>query len=255
MKKRERLRPRPISELARWRTTVIYGPSGAGKSTLAATGPKPYFMDSNKGLSVLLKRSGFDHLRGNDFTSMKTLDLLLKHFRGQVKPDFSKLFETCIFDHFDDIQTHILEQLGLKGAKRDSRRDPDLLEQRDWGKMANQLRRYIRNFKSIPVHKILICSEREDSEGLLRPGLQGQLKDQLPYFADDVLYLDRKHRLWFDSTDVFYAKSRAWWLKPGGPIRRAKKGQRFLQVEWNNLHTLELLYERIVATQKRHKTA
>lgn len=249
---KKRLHPQPIHRLAEWRTTVIYGPSGAGKSTLAATAPNPYIVDSNKGLSVLLERPAFAHVRGNDFENMRTLDLVLKHFRGQIKPDFSRLFRACIFDHFDDIQTHILEQLGLKGAKRDSRRDPDLLEQRDWGKMANQLRRYIRVFKTVPVHKVLICSEREDNEGLLRPGLQGQLKDQLPYFADDVLYLDRKHRLWFDSTDTFYAKTRAWWLKPGGMIHKTKKGQRFMRVEWENTKSLGLLYERIVATQKRH---
>ena len=246
------MKPQPLAVAARWRTVVIFGPSGAGKTTLAATAPTPLFVDSNKGLAVLLYRKQFENVRAIDFQSMKTLDRILQHFRGQRKPDFKKTFSTCVFDHFDDIQAHSLEQLGIAGAARDGRRDPDLLEQRDWGKMANQLRRYIRAFKSIPVHKILICAEKEDLEGRMRPALLGQLKEQLPYFADDVLYLDQKHRLWFDSTDHAVAKTRAHWLKPGGTIKLTKKGQRYLQVPFDQADTLTQLMERIVATPKRH---
>lgn len=246
------MKPRSLVEATRWRTTVIYGPSGAGKTSLSATAPKPLVVDSNKGLAVLLHRPEFEHVQAVDFVSMKTLDRLLKHFRGQRKPHYARIFNSCIFDHFDDIQAHSLEQLGLKGAERDSRRDPDILELRDWGKMGNQLRRYIRSFKSVPVHKILICGEREDQEGLWRPALLGSLKEQLPYFADDILYLDRKHWLWFDSTDRFYAKTRAWWLKPGGAIKKTKKGQRFMEIPFTSSDTLTKLYERIVATHKSH---
>ena len=250
------MKPQHIHQLSAYRTIVIFGPSGGGKTTLAATSPKPYFVDSNDGLLVLDQRPEFEHVRGNKFRGMKTLDRVLEHFRGQRKPDWSKLFQSCVWDHMDDIQSNILEELGLKGAERDGRRDPDLLEQRDWGKMANQLRRYIRAFKQVSVHKILICGEREDYEGRMRPALQGQLKEQLPYFCDEILYLDvlknGSRRLYLDPTERFIAKSRAHWMQPGGLVRATKKGQRFVEIQFSAADTLTKLFQRIVATRKRH---
>lgn len=240
------LTPQSPSALARWYTTVIYGPSGGGKTSLAATAPRPYVVDSNKGLLVINQRKGLEHVRGNDFTGMAMLDEVLAHFRGQVKPDFRKLFETCTFDHFDDIQAHILEQLGDAAHKKDDRLDPDVPDQRAWGKMGSQLRRYIRKFKRVPVHKILICAEKEDAEGRMRPALQGQLGQQLPYFADHIFYLrvgsKGRRFLHLDPTDTFYAKTRAWWLP-----------ERKIQIDFDNPQTLTDLFALIAAGPKTGK--
>lgn len=212
------MKPERISSLTLHPTIVLFGPSGAGKTKLSASAPKPHFMDSNKGVLTLHGIKQLAHVRGNDVNSMKDLDILFKHFAGVKKPNFSKLFETSVLDHFDDIQAIIMEQLGEKGAQKDDRRDPDVLEMRDWGIMGNKLKRYLRKYKRLPITRILICGEKEGPDGRLVPSLMGQLGHSLPYFADHVMYLrvGKKGRryLHLDPTDSFYAKTRAHFLPP-----------------------------------------
>jgi hypothetical protein len=212
------MKPLRISALTLYPTIVIYGPSGVGKTKVAASAPMPHFMDSNKGVLTLDGIKELRHVRGNDVNSMEDLDMLFKHFAGTRKPNFSQLFKTTVLDHFDDIQAIIIEQLGEKGAAKDDRRDPDVLEMRDWGVMGNKLKRYLRKYKRLPVVKILICGEKEGKDGRMTPSLMGQLGSSLPYFADHVFYMKMGSKgrrfLCMDPTDAFYAKTRAHWLPP-----------------------------------------
>jgi len=206
-----------ITANTRWQTWCIYGPSGGGKTTLAATAPKPVFLDSNQGLLSIAGRPGFEHVRAIDVHGMRDLERGYAACAGQSKANWKSKFDTIVFDHFDDIQDLVMNELGEAAAGRDDRRDPDAMEQREWGIMGNRLRRYLRKFKQIPMHKILICGEKEDREtGRMGPALVGALRSQLPYFCDQTLYLRigaKGHRyLHLDPSDSFYAKTRAWWL-------------------------------------------
>ena len=122
-----------------------------------------------------------------------------------------------VFDHFDDIQALVLDDLTTTAAENDSRRSPDEPTQKDWGVMGNRLRRYIRKFKSLPMHKILIFATKEDKvTGKLIPNLSGQLSSQLPYFCDVIAYMKivkgGKRMMYLDGTDTYLAKCRAWWV-------------------------------------------
>jgi len=109
--------------------------------------------------------------------------------------------------------------------------------------MASRLKRYIRKFKNVPMHKILICSEMEDQEtGKMRPFLQGSLGRQLPYFCDNIAYLrigkNGRRFLHLNTSSEFEAKTRAWWLPP-----EARK----IEIDFDNTKQLSELFALIAA--------
>jgi hypothetical protein len=208
------VKARPVTPESRYQTWCLFGPSGGGKTTAAATGPKPIFLDSNKGLLSIAGRPGFEHVRSVDVHGFKDLE---EAYQQCAEENWAKRYSTIVFDHFDDIQDLVLNELGEKGADRDDRRDPDETQQREWGIMGSRLRRLLRKFKKLPMHKVLICGEREDREtGVMMPSLVGALRSQLPYFCDQTLYLrigkKNVRYLHLDPGEGFYAKTRAWWI-------------------------------------------
>lgn len=226
-----------------YQTIVLHGDSGVGKTTLAATAPKPAFLDSNQGLISIAERAGLGHVHSEDVFKMQDLDRVYDNFTGTGKRDWSKRYDTIVFDHFDDIQAIVLDELAEAALAKDGSREADQIEQREYGIMYNKLARYLRKFKRVPVHKILICSSKEDfNTGQVRPNLVGQMKDRLPYFADHTFYLRMGKKgvryLHLDSTDGFYAKTRAWWLPPE---------MRKIKIDFNDTSQLTTLLNTIAA--------
>lgn len=109
--------------------------------------------------------------------------------------------------------------------------------------MGNKLRRYVRKFKRIPMHKILICGVKEDFEsGQMKPSLIGAMGTNLPYLVDHTMFLRVNSKgvryIHLDPTDEFYAKTRAYWLKPE---------ERKIKVDFNDPRALTKLFDRIAA--------
>jgi hypothetical protein len=196
-------------------TWAIYADSGVGKSTLSATSPNPFFLDSNQGLLSILHRPGFEHVRRKAIHDFEGLESAYRNFRGTGGKNWTKT-GTIIFDHFDDIQGQVLDELTEVAASKDPRRSKDETQQREWGIMLNRLRRLLRKYKALPMHKILIISAGEDKiTGRKQPAIQGALGRQLPYFCDMIGYLrvrKGKRILSFDElSDDYLAKCRPWW--------------------------------------------
>lgn len=211
--KKNRRRKSTRGEKWPWQIWAIFAGSGVGKTTLAATAPKPFFLDSNQGLMSVEGRVPFGR---TTIRRWKDLDRAYNNFTGTGKKDWSG-YQTVVFDHFDDIQGLVLDDLAEQAAERDERRNPDEYAQREWGIMGNRLRRYLRKFKRLPMHKILIFAAMEDRiTGQARPHLAGSLKDDLPYFCDHIAYMrvgkGGRRYIHLDQTDRFWAKTRAWWL-------------------------------------------
>lgn len=213
VKKRTNTKPR----LSLYYTWGIYADSGIGKTTLSATAPKPMFLDSNQGLLAVENRPGFEHVRSTVIRRWRDLERSYDNFTGTGKRDWTK-FQTVVFDHFDDIQGLVLDDLTEQAAQRDTRRMIDETQQREWGIMLNRLRRLIRKYKALPMHKILILSMEEDKvTGRLGPSLSGKLRVQLPYFCDMIGYLHISKRgqriLSFSTNERYVAKCRPWWIE------------------------------------------
>jgi len=199
-------------------TIGIFGMSGAGKTSLAATGPRPLFADSNEGTMSLDHTPELAHVKRVRVKSMADLDAIYDNMTGTGAKDWSKKFDSVVLDHFDDIQSIILDKLAERASE--TREEPDQIEQREYGIMANKLRRYLRKMKAIPTVKVLIMGERlNEHEGWMYPSLIGQMRDQLPYFLDHCIYLrvnDKGVRYLHlqQKAGEFYAKTRAKWFTP-----------------------------------------
>ncbi len=214
------MRAEPVSAKRLFQTWAVIGPSGAGKSSLCATVAKPLFADSNQGLLSIADVPGLEHIRAVQVTSMQDLDTIYERMSGQAtgKNDWSKKYNAVIFDHFEDIQAIILDELVEKAMAKDDRRD-DTIEQREYGIMGNKLRRYIRKFKKLPIHKIMILGTKVDFDsGQERPNLIGALQSQLPYLVDHTIYVQvttkGRRILHLNESEHWYAKTRAHWLTP-----------------------------------------
>jgi hypothetical protein len=222
-------------------TIGIFGMSGAGKTTVAATSLQPIFADTNEGTLAVDFIPELAHCRRVPVRGMSDLDTLYDYVTGTGSKDWSKKYKTIVFDHFDDIQNIILDKMSEKAS--DTREEPDQIELREYGIMANKLRRYLRKMKKIPITKILIMGEKPNEDGELRPSLIGQMKDQLPYFLDHTIYLrvnDKGVRYLHlnPKPGEFYAKTRARWLTPE---------QRKIRVDLNNYTVMTDLLAMIAA--------
>lgn len=199
-------------------TIGIFGMSGAGKTSLSATADRPLFADSNEGTMAIDHVPEFAHIKRVRVKAMPDLDKIYDNLTGTGSNNWKKKFGTVVLDHFDDIQSIILDKMAEKAS--DTREEPDQIELREYGIMANKLRRYLRKMKSIPVTKILIMGEKmNNDEGWMYPSLIGQMKDQLPYFLDHCIYLrvnDKGVRYLHlnPKAGEFYAKTRARWFTP-----------------------------------------
>lgn len=230
----------------RFQTWCVYSESGAGKTSLSATAPSPIFLDSNQGLLSIAERPGLETPRSVDIHTMRDLEDAYLNCIGTGDEDWSKRFQTIIWDHFDDMQGIVLDELVEKAMEKDDRRD-DAIEQREYGIMGNKLRRYVRKFKRVPMHKILICGAKSDFEtGKLKPSLVGAMGTQLPYLVDHTAFLrinpkTGKRYLHLDPTDEFYAKTRAHWLTPE---------QRKIRIDFKDTQSLTKLFDLIAAGPK-----
>jgi hypothetical protein len=199
-------------------TIGIFGMSGAGKTSLSATADRPLFGDSNEGMLSIAHVPELEHVRRVRVRSMEDLDRIYDNMTGTGDKNWQKKFGTVVLDHFDDIQSIILDKLAERAS--DTREEPDQIEQREYGIMANKLRRYLRKMKKIPAVKILIMGERlNEHEGWMYPSLIGQMRDQLPFFLDHCIYLrvnDKGVRYLHlnPKSGEYYAKTRARWLSP-----------------------------------------
>lgn len=200
-------------------TIGIFGMSGIGKTTLAATAGKVITADSNEGTMSVTHVREFEGSKRVRFNDMPDLDKLYDNLTGTGPQNWKKKkFDAASFDHFDDMQQIILGKLAERA--QDSREEPDEIQQREWGIMANKLRRYLRKMKRLPMTKILIMGEKHmEAEDWMYPSLQGQMRDALPYFCDHVIYVRMNSKgvryLHLDpKPGEYFAKTRAWWLTP-----------------------------------------
>jgi hypothetical protein len=241
----------PVTVSRQYQTWCIFGDTGVGKTALSATAPRPLIGDSNYGLMTVGDMPGLEHLRSVPIEKMEDLDTVYDNFTGTGSKDWSKKFDTFSLDHFDDIQGIILDALADKAMAKDSSREADQLEQREYGIMGNKLRRYLRKLKKLPKHKILICGQMQNYEtGRLQPRLLGAMKNELGYFCDHVAYLrvgkKNVRYLHLNPGDEWMAKTRARWLTPE---------QRKIRVDEDNLTTLTDLFALVAAGPKgvKHK--
>lgn len=213
----------PIATASKHHSYLIFGRSGVGKTSLAATAPRPIIVDSNEGTASLEYATGLEHLKRTPrITRIQQLDEVYDQLTGTGgDKDWRKKYDTPVFDSWDDMQKLIHDGMVEKALEGGSDPDDDDLDQiqlRQYGKMYNQMSRYMRKMKKIPKHKIFICAEKfSEDEDMMWPDLIGQMRGKLPYLVDHTLYLrmsDKGARYVHlnPKAGEWYAKTRLRWL-------------------------------------------
>ena len=131
------------------------------------------------------------YTKAGDVNSLLTLQS--KYF-GIPMEEIDELwvFKAVIIDSLTEIQKYCVYQ--LIGLSQDSKleEEPDYMQMRDWGTALEMILLMVRNFRALPMYKIFIVQQVEDTDEkkklFYRPSLQGQAKLSILGFFDFVGY-------------------------------------------------------------------
>jgi phage nucleotide-binding protein len=175
---------------------LIYGDSGTGKTTLCGSADdvpqmrKVLIVDLEGGTESL--RSGYpnvDVVRVSDWKQMQAVyDDLKRGGHG---------YETAIIDSLTECQKfnmyHIMKDLVDRKTAEEKYVDEDIASVREWGKNIEQMRKFVRAMRDLPIHTIFTALEQEkkdDKTGAVKvtPSLSGKLAGEVAAFLDVVMY-------------------------------------------------------------------
>lgn len=156
---------------------VVYGFSGVGKTVLCGTAPKPIILSAEGGL---LSLSGQDI----PFIEVKTIEEIGAAYEFLKK---NEDYETICLDSLSEIAETVLNE--FKKTNKDGRQA--------YMQLSQSVSALIRNFRDLPGKNVVFVSkakkETDEDSGTssIEPYAPGQvIKFQLPYFVDEVFYMD-----------------------------------------------------------------
>lgn len=165
---------------------LIYGPSGHGKTRLLGTAndderTSPMLLiDYEGGVSSLVGRD-IDIVR---ITSWAEYDEVRKFLEGGKHS-----YKSVGIDSISE--AHLNALLGRLDERQ--RKDPNALEQNDYGIALVMMRRLLRSFRDLPLHVFCTSLAKEDMdarEGLVKkPAMSGAMADEVLGIFESVSYL------------------------------------------------------------------
>jgi hypothetical protein len=184
-----------VADVAPHFNMLIYGRSGVGKTWLAGSSyavpemRRVLYIDIEGGVLTLKKAfPGVERVRISSWKQMQQLyDGLYAGGHG---------FNTVVIDSLTEIQKFNMDEIMRKLIEANEARDEDVPSLREWGKNLEQIRRFVRAFRDLPLNVIFTALEREDTDRLKRPiklpSLSGKMAGEVAAFLDIVLYYNMK---------------------------------------------------------------
>lgn len=137
---------------------LFYGPNGTGKTTLAGTFPDPIIFDINeRGTRVLATEDGRVKKRAVD-----EFEMLVQGFWYLKSGNHP--FKTVILDNITTLQEVAMRYIMNKEADFDLSKDMDMPSKRDWGGLSQVLKRWLIDFRNLPMNVVFIAQERRDKD-------------------------------------------------------------------------------------------
>jgi len=122
-------------------------------------------------------------------------DTLKRQCDGDVKPG-EFVPRTVILDTLTEFQKMNMGEImdELVAMSPDGNWDPDIPQIKQWGKNTNQVRKWVRRYRDLPLNVIMTAHEQEDKDNLSglithKPQLSGKLSNEIAGFFDVVSYL------------------------------------------------------------------
>lgn len=184
----------------RFLKALIFGPSGAGKTTLLGTAQHdertaPMLLLDFEGGSESLAGLAIDVAPIREWEDYNIVFDALASGEHWTLPGTSlKKGEQYRSLGIDSIsETHTFALLSILEEEGDARRDPDLIEQRDYGKASTQMRRLLREFRDLDLHVFYTSHAKEiEEKGIGRvkvPSMAGQVAEEVVGLMSMVGYL------------------------------------------------------------------
>jgi phage nucleotide-binding protein len=184
-----------VKESAPYFNMLVYGESGSGKTTLAGSADavpemrRVLFIDVEGGtLSLRTRHPDVEVVRVKSWSDMTNVYNEL--YAG------SHGFSTIVIDSLTESQKMSMDR--ILRAKVDEYEEPsDVPGIREWNINIEQLRRFVRLFRDLPVNTIFTALSKSDKNmktGAIRrkPSLSGKVADEVAGFLDIVTYLYMK---------------------------------------------------------------
>lgn len=137
---------------------LFYGPNGTGKTTIAGTFPNPIIFDINeRGTRVLATEEGRAKKRAVD-----EFEMLVQGFwylKSGKHP-----FKTVVLDNITTLQEVAMRYIMNKEADFDLSKDMDMPTKRDWGGLSQIMKRWLIDFRNLPMHVVFIAQEKRDRD-------------------------------------------------------------------------------------------
>lgn len=193
---RERIGAQPPAKSIQWINMMIHGETGVGKTHFIGTAQdhpltSPVLIaDVDGGVSTLRRRQDIDVIQ---VRSLKDLISLYKDLKNAIPNDGSRFpYGTVAVDTFSELQSIDLADIMAAMARLNDNLDPDIPDQRGYGKSLSHMRDIIRVYRDLPCNTIFTChtqSERDNNMRMIyEPKLTGQMRKLAPGFFDAVGY-------------------------------------------------------------------
>lgn len=177
---------------AKFINAMIYADSGVGKTQLLGSADavpelrKVLHVDAEGG-TMTLEHSypNVDIVRVESWKQCQEVKTFLTHSNHD--------YTTANWDSLTEIQKmNMYSILGAPGRREDL--DPDVAGMREWGITLEQMRKFVRELRDLPMNVFFAALVSEDKDGktgmtLKKPGIPGKLRNEVAAFLDIVGYL------------------------------------------------------------------
>jgi SepF-like predicted cell division protein (DUF552 family) len=174
---------------------MLYGRSGVGKTYLSGSSydvpemRRVLYIDVEGGAMTL--RKPFPQIEIVRVTTWSDV----QHIYDELYAG-GHGFQTVILDSLTEIQKFNMGEIMRKLVDTNEERDMDVPSLREWGKNLEQIRRFVRAFRDLPINVVFTALEREDKDRMNRPiklpSLSGKMAQEVAAFLDIVLYYNVK---------------------------------------------------------------
>lgn len=158
---------------------TIYGSSWVGKTVFGGTAPKPIYASAEDWLLSVVSTLWYSP----DYARIESVADLQELYSFLAKWDHD--YETLVIDSLTEIN-EIIKTNMEKSINR-------WLQIQDWAEVSKKIKEIIKGIKSLPMHVIIICQEKNVTDGdkitKRVPMLNGKNATEIAYMMDIVGYL------------------------------------------------------------------